>query len=146
VEYVLYILILAVAVSLTLPTPPRALSDQAGMAAAGQQGGGFKTTVKNDDGYSIDVDVTPARTGENMFMITVRGKDGAVIKPEGVEMTLNLPSAGVMGVEKKGEAAGPEMWHFMVGETIIPGEWEVTAFAFVTAFDKVEFSFKVPIK
>jgi copper transport protein len=144
VEYVLYVLILAAAVSLTLTSPPRALN-AGGAAAAAMASEGFKTTVQAE-GYRADVEVTPAKTGENMFMITVRDKSGAALKLESMDMTLALPAAGIAEVEKKGQAAGPEMWHFMVGETIIPGEWEVKARAFVNAFDKVDFEFKVPIK
>ena len=146
IEYLTYILILAAAVSLTLTSPPRAINAGGTGGVAGMaQDQGFKTTVKAD-GYSADVDVTPGKTGENMFMITVRDNSGAAIKLESMDMMLALPTAGIADVEKTGQAAGPEMWHFMVGETIIPGEWEVKARAFVNAFDKVDFEFKVPIK
>jgi hypothetical protein len=37
------------------------------------------------------------------------------------------------------------MFHFMVGEMIVPGEWELKVNAFVTDFDKIVFSGAVPI-
>lgn len=105
---------------------------------------GYKTSVTSD-GYQADVEVSPATPGQNMLMISVRGRDGQPAELKGMELTLALPAAGVTDVEKRGEAAGP-MWHFMIDETALPGEWEVKARAFITDFDAVDFTFKMPIK
>ena len=147
VEYGLYIVILAFAVSLTLTSPPRALNAAAATAPGGAAAGsGVKLTAQAPGGYTAEIDVTPAVSGENMFMVTVRDSKGAALKLDSMDMMLALPAASIADVEKKGQAAGPEMWHFMVGETIIPGEWEIKMRAFVNPFDSVDFEAKVPIK
>ncbi len=137
-EYILYVLILGAAASLTLQPPPRATTVTA--PAAMQE---FKTTVQSD-GYAAELSVTPARPGQNTFMITVR-KDGAVVKLESVSAVLALPSASISDVEKKAEPAG-DMWHIMAPEMIVPGTWDVKIEAFLNGFDKIEFETQVPIK
>ena len=139
-EYIIYVLILGAAASLTLQPPPRALTESVGKAAADTS---FNATLKAD-GYEAEVSVTPARSGQNMFMISVR-EDGAVVKLESVAALLALPAAGIADVEKKAEPAG-DMWHIMVPEMIVPGTWDVKIEAFLNGFDKVEFESQVPIK
>ncbi len=140
-ELMFYVLILGAAASLTLTPPPRVLQVQQRAAVAGP----FKASV-TVDGYAADIEVTPGRTGRNMVMVTVRGKAGQPAALKGLDMTLALPAAGLADVEKQGEAAGPTMWHFVIDETIIAGEWQAKVRAAVTDFDYVDFEFKIPIK
>ena len=136
VELVIYTLILGAAASLTLTPPPRAITAEATQ-------GGYRTSVTSD-GYEAEIEVSPATPGQNMLMVSVR-KDGQPVELKGMDITLALPSAGVSDVEKRGEAAGP-MWHFNLEETALSGEWEVQARAFITDFDAIDFTFKMPIK
>lgn len=149
IESLVMLLIVAAAASLTLPTPPRALGEQAAMAAAGgamaQAGEGFKATWKAD-GYSVDVEVTPARTGENMVMLRFKDAAGVPVTMRKASIDLALPEAQIEAITKDGEAMPPDMFHFMLSETIIPGEWTFTVNAFVSDFDKISFEGKVPVK
>lgn len=149
IESVVMLLIVAAAASLTLPTPPRALGEQAAMAAGGgamaQVGDDFKATWKTD-GYTVDVEVTPARTGENMVMLRFKDAAGAPVTMQKASIDLSLPEAQIEAITKDGEAMPPDMFHFMLSETIIPGEWTFTVNAFVSDFDKVSFEGKVPVK
>ncbi|MBL8644691.1 MAG: CopD family protein [Rhodospirillaceae bacterium] len=144
VEFALYVLILGAAMTLTLTIPPRALGDQAAAGAAMQMDG-FKTTVQAD-GYSVDVEVTPAKAGENMIMATVKGKDGQVLTLADLEINANLAAAGIADVMVKGQNVGNGMWHAVFKEMIIPGDWTLRVDAFVTDFDKVSFELTVSIK
>ena len=64
-EYILYVLILGAAATLTAVMPPRV--DHESLAASA----GFKTTVRADH-YTADLEVTPGRAGENMFMVVIK--------------------------------------------------------------------------
>ena len=145
IEFILYVLVLGVAMSLTLTTPPRAIMDQSqgGMAT---MGGGFKATLQAE-GYTMDVDITPAMAGENMIMATVKDKDGQVMTTlADLEVTGSLPAAGLADILVKGEKMDGGMWHVMFKEMIIPGEWSLKIDAFVDDFTKVTFETTVPIK
>lgn len=143
-EYVIYVLILGAAVTLTLTTPPRAIVDQGG-GMAGMGSDGFKASVKVDK-YTTDFEITPARAGENMIMITVKDAAGQVLKVSDVEIIAQLESAGISDLTIKGERLPNEMWHIMAKDLIIPGEWTIRADVFIDDFDKVGFETKVQIK
>jgi hypothetical protein len=141
--------IVIAAASLTLPSPPRALAAQAagtsGAAGSGaMQGEGFKATWVSGD-YRVEVDVTPARAGENMIMLQFKDTSGAAVPMVSASIEAALPAASIGGIEMDGETMSPGMFHFMVGEMIVPGEWELKVNAFVTDFDKIVFSGAVPI-
>ena len=145
IEIVVYVLILGAAMSLTLTTPPRAIMapGAGGMAMMNE---GFKATVQAN-GYTVDLDITPAKAGENMIMATIKDKDGQVISTlADLEITGNLPAAGISDVFVKGQNTGNGMWHFMFKELIIPGDWKLKVDAFINDFDKVSFETTVPIK
>jgi copper transport protein len=144
IEFVVYVLILGAAMALTLTTPPRAIMDQ---SAAGQamMGEGFRATLQSQ-GYSADIEVTPARAGENMIMVTVKGQDGQVLEIADLEIAAALPAAGIADVMVKGQNVGNGMWHAMFQEMIIPGDWTLRIDAFVSDFDKVSFDSTVSIK
>lgn len=150
-EYLLMLAVLVAAASLTLATPPRAIGDMNAAAAAGggmdmmSMGDGFRATWKDGD-YSVDVEVTPAKPGENMIMATFRDAAGNPIAVTGSVVVMGLPAAQIEGVRVSGEPAGPEMQHFMVSETILPGDWTMTVEGFVNDFDKVMISGTVPIR
>lgn len=149
VESALYLLVIGAAMALTLSTPPRALVEQsAGSSGAMQMGGaGFKTTVKSVEGYSVDIDLSPAAAGENMLMATVKNPAGEVIADlTDLEIIVTLESAGITDVRLKGESVGNGMWHVMIQEMLIPGEWVLEVDAFVSDFDKVQFSTPVDIR
>ena len=147
IESVVMLLVVAAAASLTLPTPPRALGEQAAMAAGGAMpaGEGFKETWTSGD-YRVEVEVTPARTGENMVMLRFKDAAGAPVAMQRASLDLALPAAQIEGITKDGEAMPPDMYHFMLSELIIPGDWTFTVSAFVSDFDKVNFEGKVPVK
>ncbi len=148
IESVVMLLIVAAAASLTLATPPRALGEQAAMTGGGGAlpgTEGYKQTWTSG-GYSVEVEVTPARTGENMVMLRFKDAAGAPVTMQRASIDLTLPSAQVEGITKDGEAMPPDMYHFMISELIIPGDWTFTVSAFVSDFDKVSFEGTVPVK
>ncbi len=144
IEFIVYIFILGAAMTLTLTTPPRATGDQ-NAASAAMQMEGFKTALKAQD-YTAELELTPAKAGENMIMVTVKGKDGQVLTLADLEITANLPAAGIADVMIKGQNVGNGMWHVVFKEMIIPGDWTLRIDAFVTDFDKVSFETPVSIK
>lgn len=153
IEYALYLLVVGAAMSLTLPTPPRAMVAQAGAAGAGGAAGmpmavdGFRTTVKSAEGYQIDIELSPARAGENMLMATIRDPAGQVLaRMAAVEVVVSLESAGISDVRTKAESMPDGQWHAMIQEMLIPGEWTLAVEAFVTDFDKVAFTTPVTIR
>jgi len=142
-EYVLMLLIMAAAVSLTLPSPPRALAALGN--ATGASSAGFTAEMSKGD-VNVSVEVTPARTGENMIMLSFTGADGKPMAMQTVRISLSLPAAALDGLEREGEAMMPGMYHFMLNDLIIPGDWELRIDAFVDDFDKRILRMKLPIQ
>lgn len=146
-EYVAMIFIIGAAVSLTLVTPPRATME---MGAGGEMGGmgmgGFQTTIAKGK-YTADFSIDPGRTtGSNMVMITFKDDAGNPVEMVDVNIVWSLPTAGLEGIEGRGEMVTPGMFHFTFDQLIIPGEWEARIDAFVDDFDKQIFRTTVPVK
>jgi copper transport protein len=144
-ELMLYLIVLAAASALTVTTPPRALvaTGEAGAAEANMammSGGLVKRTLENDAGYSAEIELSPAKVGENMLMVTVKDPAGVIVQSAtALEVTVALESAGISEVRLKAEAVGNGMWHVMIGETLIPGDWALTIDAYLTDYDKISF-------
>jgi hypothetical protein len=94
----------------------------------------------------VELEVSPAKPGENMIMATVRDASGQPVTLAGLEIVAALDSAGISDLRIKGESVGNGMWHVMIKDMIIPGEWTLGVEAFVTDYDKVSFEAKVPIR
>jgi copper transport protein len=151
-ELMLYVIVLAAASALTVTTPPRALvaTGEAGAAEAKMAmmtGGLVKGTLENDAGYSAEIELSPAKVGENMLMVTVKDPAGVIVQDAtALEVTVALESAGISEVRLKAEAVGNGMWHVMIGETLIPGDWALTIDGYLTDYDKTSFSTTVTLK
>ena len=138
-EYMVFVLILAAAASLTMiPLPSRSPITQPKSDAI------FRSTV-NSAQIEAEVEVTPAKPGSNMFMITFKDKSGSPVKLSAVKMTLAQPEADIGGIEKDGEPVGISTWHFMADETTVPGDWRVKFEAFTDPFNKTDIELTVPI-
>ncbi len=145
-EYAAMVLIIGAAVSLTLVTPPRATMDMEGGMGGMAMGGGYTTTVTKGK-YTADVSVDPAgTTASNMVMVTFKDDAGNPVEMVDVTISWSLPTAGLEGIEGRGEMVTPGMYHFMFDQLIIPGEWDARIDAFVDDFDKQIFRTTVPIK
>jgi copper transport protein len=145
IETVLMVLVVALAASLTLPTPPRALADQAMASTAMTGTGGFRETW-SAEGYAVEVEVTPAKPGENMVMLRFKNTAGESVTMTAASIEVSLPAAGLEGILKDGEPMPPDMFHFMFPELMIPGDWQFRVSGFVDDFTKVDFEGKVPVK
>lgn len=146
-EYFAMILIIGAAVSLTLVTPPRATMEMGSGGGMGGMGmGGFQTTIEKGK-YTADFSIDPGQTtGSNMVMIEFKDDAGNPVEMVDVNIVWSLPTAGLEGIEGRGEMMTPGMYHFMFDQLIIPGEWEARIDAFVDDFDKQIFRTIVPIK
>ena len=108
---------------------------------------GIRKTVTAANGYTVDIELTPAKAGENMLMATVKDASGkALTSMADLEIVAALPAAGISDIRLKGQPVANGMWHVMIGEMIIPGQWQLGIEAFVSDFDKVEFVTEVEIK
>jgi copper transport protein len=152
-ELALYLLILLAAMSLTLTTPPRAIvqsgaagGDVAAMMRAGANANSSAKGTLRANGYSADYELTPGTPGENMLMVTVKGPDGQVLDLKDLEVLPSLSAAGIADIRIKAAKVDGGMWHAMIQEMIIPGQWTLSVDAFVTDYDKVEFSGPVEIR
>jgi copper transport protein len=145
-EYGAMVLIIGAAVSLTLVIPPRAAMDMGALGGGMAMGGGFQATVAKGK-YTAAVSVDPAgTTASNMVMVQFNDDAGNPVEMVDVNIVWALPSAGLEGIEGRGEMIAPGMFHFMFDQLIIPGEWEARIDAFVDDFDKKIFRITVPIK
>ena len=146
IEYAAMVLIIGAAVSLTLVTPPRATMDMGDGGMGGMaMGGGFQAEIVKGK-YTASMSVDPAGTGSNMVMVEFKDDAGNPVEMLDVTIQWSLPSAGLEGIEGRGEVVMPGMYHFMFDQLIIPGTWTAQIDAFVDDFDKQIFRTEVPIK
>ena len=148
VELSIYFAVLLAAAGLTLTTPPRALVAGAApnATAAMTADGTWRKNVKDTAGYSVDLELSPAKAGQNMLMATLKDRDGKPItNAAALDIVVSLPAAGISDVRLKGQDVGNGMWHVMIEEMLIPGEWKLAVEAFVTDYDKSTFETTVPI-
>jgi copper transport protein len=146
IEYGAMVLIIGAAVSLTLVTPPRATMEMGASGGGMAMGGGFQATIVKGK-YTAEVSVDPAgTTASNMVMVMFKDDAGNPVEMVDVNIIWSLPSAGLEGIEGRGEMIAPGMFHFMFDQLIIPGEWNARIDAFVDDFDKQMFRTTVPIK
>lgn len=151
-EYGLMLAIVLAAASLTVVTPPRSLLAQSdaggsrsGAAAAGMADSGFHTSVERG-GYRFDVEVTPARPGENRIMVTFRDAHGKPVDMVTSRLTLSLPAASIESADVEGRPMPLGMYHFVANQMIIPGTWTMRIEGFVNDFDKVVAEVSVPVR
>ena len=137
-ESAVMLLVVVAAASLTLVTPPRALAQQVATD-------GYKQTWTRG-GYSVEIEVTPAKAGDNMIMLRFKNAAGAYVPMKSASVDAALPVAAVDGISKEGHFMAPDRFHVMVSEMVIPGEWKLTVNGFVDDFDKVAIEGTVPIK
>jgi copper transport protein len=145
-EYAAMVLIIGAAVSLTLVTPPRATMDMEAGLGGMAMGGGFEATVVKGK-YTAEISVDPAlTTASNMVMVSFKDDVGNPVDMVDVNIYWALPTAGLEGIDGRGEMISPGMYHFMFDQLIIPGDWDARIDAFVDDFDKQIFRTTVPVK
>jgi copper transport protein len=109
-------------------------------------GGGFEATVVKGK-YTAEISVDPAlTTASNMVMVSFKDDVGNPVDMVDVNIYWALPTAGLEGIDGRGEMISPGMYHFMFDQLIIPGEWDARIDAFVDDFDKQIFRTTVPVK
>jgi copper transport protein len=140
-EFALMMVVLLLAVSMTLPSPPRSML--AGTSVAEKLSGTMIEAAEG--GLNVRVEVSPARVGENMLMMSFRDVNGQAVSLRRVRVFLSLPAASLDGIEKEAEPIGDGLFHLMVNETIIPGEWEIRIDAYIDDFDKRILRMRIPI-
>lgn len=149
-EFLVYILVIAAAMGLTLTTPPRAMTAGATGALVNTLSAADTTlrrTLKADSGHTVEIELSPAKVGENMLMATVKDPSGVVIsKLADLEVVVAMESAGINDVRTKAQDVGNGMWHAMIAETLIPGEWTLSIDAFVSDYDKISFRTEVTLR
>jgi copper transport protein len=143
VEYGVMVAILVAAVSLTLPSPPRAMMAQAN--AAGGSSGMLKVSGESR-GYVVNMEISPGKPGENMVMFSFTDAAGNPVEMQRVDTSWSLPAAGLEGIDRGTEKMGPQMFHLMTSDLILPGEWQVRVGAYVDDFDKVNITATVKIQ
>lgn len=143
VEYWVMVAILVAAVSLTLPSPPRARAAQAN--AAGLSSGAVSARGESR-GYVVSLEITPGKPGENMVMFSFTDAAGNPVEMQRVDTSWSLPAAGLEGIDRGTEKMGPQMFHLMTSDLILPGEWQVRVGAYVDDFDKVNITTTVKIQ
>ena len=143
-EYAAMVAVFALAVSLTLPTPPRALLDQGAAAAMAEDAKVTATATARN--VTVDVELTPGRTGENMAMFMISDADGAPLAVERVDTIWSLPAAGLAGIERDTEQVSPTMYHLTTSDLILSGDWNIRISVFIDDFTKVNMDAVVTIK
>ena len=147
-EAFLIFCIISLAVSLTLTAPPRVNSTNQPVSAKSiniKATDNFTTSVTKS-GYVMKVNVTPAKAGDNMIMLKFFDTLGKPINMVRLDLNLAMKDAGLVGIDKVPVKVTPGVYHLMINELIIPGEWQLRVGAFVSDFDKYNFKTAIEIK
>ena len=145
-EALLMALVIAVAATLTMVRPPRALVEKASASAQTRPitSAGFRSTW-TQGAYAVEIEVTPAQPGANMIMLRFTHATGAPAAMKSASIDLALPTANIEGISREGQSVAPDRFHLMVSDMIIPGNWKLTINGFIDDFDKVAIEGTVPI-
>lgn len=128
-EGVLALTIFGIVAGWRFTVPPRAL------AAVEQTAPAYVHMMGAD--AMVSATSTPGRVGSNDFSFEVMDASMQALKPEGVTLTLDLPSAGIEPVTREASLASDGLWHISGVVLPQPGSWHVRVDVLVNDFKEL---------
>ena len=135
----LMIAISAVAASLTMVPPPRAMRADGAVPLLAHPRGVvtlINTTVASGP-YFVDVDATSTSQGESEIQIKYRDSSGNPYPVQRSRVSLSLPLKAIDGVEVPGEVVAPGVYRHATNALVIPGEWQLRVEGITGDFDSI---------
>lgn len=150
VEVVLMAGVLILTTILTTTIPPRSLATVPRQDAHDvmldsiASPGDFATTMAQQ-GFILDVSVSPARTGRSILTVTVTTEAGVPFTPIEVRANLSLPALDIGAIKISLEPQVSGEYYADLREIVIGGDWELRIDVLVDDFTQLIYRMRVPI-
>lgn len=149
-EMVVMTSVLILTTVLTTVVPPRSIAAVVPAAADKtiseniEPTGDFKTSMAQQ-GFILDVIVSPAQAGRNSLKLTVRNEDGVALSPIGVNASFSLPALDIEAIRIGLEPRIDGEYYADLRNIVIAGEWELRIDVLVDDFTQLIYRMRVPI-
>jgi copper transport protein len=150
VEVVLMAGVLILTTILTTTVPPRSLPTVPRqdahdvMLGSIASPGDFATTMAQQ-GFILDVSVSPARARRGILTVTVKNEEGVAFSPVAVNASLSLPALDIEAIKISLEPQAGGEYYADLRETVIAGDWELRIDVLIDDFTKLTYRMRVPI-
>ena len=150
VEVVLMTGVLILTTILTTTVPPRSLATVTSqdthdvMLDSIASPGDFATSI-TQQGYVLDVSVSPAQAGRGILTVVVTNEKGAAFSPGAVNASLSLPALDIEAIKISLEPQGGGEYYADLREIVIAGDWELRIDVLVDDFTQLIYRMRVPI-
>lgn len=125
-EFAAAVVLLAVVAGWRFTPPPRALIAE----------GPVVVHIHTDKAMFV-VQVSPARTGLDDFVLQLMNEDGSPLSAKEARLTLSMPSRGIEAIERKAALGGDGSWHVTGVPLSAPGRWHMQIDALVSDFQEI---------
>ncbi len=106
--------------------------------------GDFATTMAQQ-GFILDVSVSPAQAGRSILTVVVTNEEGVVFLPVAVNASLSLPALDIEAVKISLEPQAGGEYYADLREIVIAGDWELRIDVLVDDFTQLVYRMRVPI-
>lgn len=150
VEVVLMAGVLILTTILTTTVPPRSLATVSPpgthdmMLDSIASPVDFATTV-TQQGYVLDVSVSPAKSGQGVLTVVVKNEEGVAFSPVAVNASLSLSALDIEAIKISLEPQAGGEYYADLREIVIAGDWELRIDVLVDDFTQLIYRMRVPI-
>ena len=104
----------------------------------------FATTM-TQQGFILDVSVSPAQAGRSILTVTVKNEEGVAFSPVAVNASLSLPALDIEAIKISLEPQGDGEYFADLREIAIAGDWDLRIDVLVDDFTQLIYRMRVPI-
>lgn len=150
VEVVLMAGVLILTTVLTTVVPPRSIATVARQDSYGamsdrtESPGDFAKTM-SQQGFILDVSVSPAQAGRSILTVTVMTEAGVAFSPIEVRASLSLPALDIEGIKISLEPKVGGEYIADLHEIVVAGDWELRIDVLVDDFTQLTYRMRVLI-
>ena len=102
-------------------------------------------TTSTQQGYVLDVSVSPAKSGRGFLTVVVKNEEGVAFSPVAVNASLSLPALDIEAIKISLEPQAGGEYYADLREIVIAGDWELRIDVLVDDFTQLVYRMRVPI-
>ena len=106
--------------------------------------GGFTTTMEQQ-GFILDVSVSPAESGQRILTVVVKNDEGVAFSPLAVNASLSLAALDIEAIKVRLEPQVAGEYSADLREIAIAGNWELRIDVLIDDFTQLIYRMQVPI-
>ena len=142
--------VLVLATLMTTTVPPRSIATVArqdtydAMSDRIESPSDFATTMVQQ-GFILDVSVSPAQAGRGILTVTVKNEEGVEFSPIEVRANMSLAALDIEAIKISLEPQVGGEYYADLREIVIAGDWELRIDVLVDDFTQLIYRMHVPI-